>query len=53
MKSDARTTDVQLKSAAKPSTVIRLITMQTVACHLDYSQYVCKALLFYETDQKK
>ena len=26
--------------------------MQTVALHLDYSQYVCNALLFYETDQK-
>ena len=26
--------------------------MQTVALHLDYSQYVCNALFFFETDQK-
>ena len=27
--------------------------MQTIALHLDYSQYVCNELLIFETDQKK
>ena len=44
---------MQLKSAAKPSTVIELITsMQTVSLHLDYSQCACNAVLFFEYDKK-
>ena len=53
MESDARSTGVQLKSAEKPSTVVGLITKHADCRILDNSQYVCNALLFFETDKKQ
>ena len=50
---NARSTGVQLKSAAKLSTVIGFITKHT-DCRMTFkaSQYVCDVLLLFETDQE-
>ena len=51
IESDARFIGVQLKSAAKLSTMIGLIT-KTVTLSLDYTQYVCNTLLIFQIDEK-